>query len=97
VKEDRILQQLDKMVALGRITEDEAADLRTATGTEQFEQAVGAIQARHASEQMESAIAAGEMTQEEADAYRDRLRRGDHPKGLRARLTKNRSRKHSTR
>jgi polyhydroxyalkanoate synthesis regulator phasin len=95
VKEERILQQLDKMVASGRITEDEAADLRAAAGTEQFEGAVGVIQARHAGEHMESAIAAGEMTQDEADAYLDRLRRGDHPKGLRARLTKHRPRRHT--
>ena len=97
MKEERILQQLDKMVASGRITEDEATDLRAATGTEQFQRAVGAIQARHAGEHMESAIAAGEMTQAEADAYLDRLRRGDHPKGLRARLTKHRPGKHKTR
>ena len=94
MKEKRILQQLDKMVASGRITEDEAADLRAAEGTEQFERAVGVIQARHAGEHIESAIAAGEMTQEEADAYLDRLRRGDHPKGLRARLAKHRPRTH---
>ena len=97
MKQERILEQLDKMVASGRITEDEAADLRAAEGTEQFERAVGAIQARHAGEHMPSAIEAGEMTQEEADAYLDRLRSGDHPKGLRARLTKHRPRKHTTR
>jgi hypothetical protein len=94
VKEERILQQLDKMVASGRITREEAADLRSAKGTEQFERAVGAIQARHAGEHMESAIAAGEVTQGEADAYLDQLRRGEHPKGLRARLTKHRPRTH---
>jgi polyhydroxyalkanoate synthesis regulator phasin len=94
VKEERILQQLEKMVASGRITEEEAAELRSAEGTAQFERTVGTIQARHAGEQLESAIAAGEMTQDEADAYLDRLRRGDHPKGLRARLTKHRPRTH---
>jgi hypothetical protein len=96
VQEERILEQLDKMVASERITEKEAADLRAAAGTEQFERAVGAIQARHAGEHMETAIAAGEMTQEEADAYLDRLRHGDHPKGLRARLTKHKRSKHKT-
>jgi len=43
MKQERILEQLDKMVASGRITEDEAADLRAAGGTEHFERAVGAI------------------------------------------------------
>jgi polyhydroxyalkanoate synthesis regulator phasin len=94
MKQERILEQLDKMVASGRITEEEAADIRAAEGTEEFERAVGAIQARHAGEHVGSAIEAGEMTQEEADAYLDQLRRGDHPKGLRARLTKHRPRKH---
>jgi hypothetical protein len=45
---------------------------------------------------MVSAIAAGEMTQQEADAYLDQLRRGDHPKGLRARLSNHRPSKHTT-
>ena len=40
---------------------------------------------------MEGAIAQGEMTQEEADGYLERLRSGEHPKGLRARLRKHRT------
>jgi hypothetical protein len=39
---------------------------------------------------MESAVGAGEMSQEEADRYLDRLRSGEHPEGLRARLRKHR-------
>jgi polyhydroxyalkanoate synthesis regulator phasin len=96
MKQERILEQIDKMVASGRITAEEAVDLRAAEGSDQFERAVGAIQARHAGEQMVSAIAAGEMTQQEADAYLDQLRRGDHPKGLRARLSNHRPSKQST-
>ena len=42
---------------------------------------------------MESAIAKGEMTQEEADGYLVRLRDGEHPEGLRARLRKHRPRR----
>jgi hypothetical protein len=73
-------------VASGRITEDEAAQLRASEGTPEFDAAVGAIRARHAGAQMEGAIADGEMSQEEADGYLDRLRNGEHPRGLRARL-----------
>ena len=40
-------------------------------------------------------MAAGEMSQEEADQYLERLRKGEHPKGLRARLRKHGPRKHS--
>jgi polyhydroxyalkanoate synthesis regulator phasin len=90
MKRERILAQLDKMVASGRVTEDEAVALRQAAGTEELERAVGVIQARHASGHVEAAVAAGDMTQEEADGYAERLQRGDHPKGLRARLTKHR-------
>jgi polyhydroxyalkanoate synthesis regulator phasin len=94
MKEERILEQLDKMVASGRVTKDEAAAIRTAAGTDEFERAVGAIQARHAGENMDRAVAAGDMTPEEAAAYTERLQKGDHPTGLRARLSKHRPRKH---
>jgi hypothetical protein len=44
---------------------------------------------------MESAVTDGEMSQEEADGYLERLRNGEHPKGLRARLNGHRPRRHS--
>jgi len=94
MKPDRILGQLDKMVASGRITEPEAAHLRATAGTPEFDTAMGAVRARHAGAKMEGAIRSGEMTQEEADANLERLRRGEHPKGLRARLAKHRPRTH---
>lgn len=40
---------------------------------------------------METAIADGEMNQQEADEYLERLRKGEHPKGLRARLRMHRT------
>jgi hypothetical protein len=94
MKPDRILGQLDKMVAAGRITESEAAHLRATAGTPEFDAAMGAVRSRHAGAQMEGAIDSGAMTQVEADAYLERLRRGEHPKGLRARLAKHRPRTH---
>jgi hypothetical protein len=94
MREERILEQLDKMIASGQVTEDEAAALRAAAGTDEFERAVGAIQARHAGEHMDRAVAAGDMTPEEASVYTERLQSGDHPTGLRARLSKHRPRKH---
>ena len=94
MKPDRILGQLDKMVAAGRITESEAERLRATAGTPEFDAAMGAVRARHAGAQMDGAIRSGEMTQEAADAYLERLRRGEHPKGLRARLAKHRPRTH---
>jgi len=91
MKDERIMQQVDKMVASRRITEDEAARLRAAEGTPQFEAVVGTIRARHAGAHMKAAVAEGEMSQAEADAYLAQLRGGEHPKGLRARLRMHRS------
>jgi polyhydroxyalkanoate synthesis regulator phasin len=94
MREERITEQVDKMVKSGRITEEEAARLRATEGTVDFDAAVGAIRARHASAHVEGAIAEGEMSQEEADGYLERLRNGEHPEGLRARLRKHRQRAH---
>jgi polyhydroxyalkanoate synthesis regulator phasin len=95
MKEERILQQVGKMVESGRITEEEAARLRATEGMAEFDAAVGVIRARHAGIHMESATASGEMSQEESEGYLERLRNGEHPKGLRARLAKHRPRRHS--
>ena len=94
MKEARIIQQVDKMVESGRITEEEATRLRATEGTAEFDAVVGEIRARHAGAHIDSAIADGEMSQREADEYLERLRMGEHPKGLRARLRKHRPRKH---
>jgi hypothetical protein len=40
---------------------------------------------------MEAAVAQGDMSQDEADGYLERLRNGEHAKGLRARLRMHRS------
>jgi polyhydroxyalkanoate synthesis regulator phasin len=94
MRQERIIKQVDKMVKSGRITEEEAAQLRATEDTPDFDAAVADIRARHAGAHMESAIAEGEMSQEEADGYLVRLRSGEHPEGLRARLRKHRPRSH---
>ena len=93
MRRERIIEQVEKMVRSGRITEEEAERLRATEGTADFDTAIGDIRARHAGVHMESAIAKGEMTQEEADGYLVRLRDGEHPEGLRARLRKHRPRR----
>jgi len=94
VNDDRIIKQLDTMVAAGRVTEAEAAPLRETAGTPAFDAAMGAMRARHASAQMDGAIRSGELTKEEADAYLDRLRKGSTRKASGARLAKHRPRTH---
>ena len=91
MKEERILQQLDKMVASGQVTQDEAERLREAQGKPEFEAAVLDVRLRHAGEQLDSAVTAGQMSQQEADDQLERLRNGEHPKGLRARLRAHRT------
>ena len=52
---------------------------------------MGAVRARHAGTRVARAVAAGDMSQGEADANLERLRSGEHPEGLRARLAPDRS------
>jgi polyhydroxyalkanoate synthesis regulator phasin len=81
---ERIMEQLDKMVASGRITPDEAARLRVTAGTSEFDAAVAAIRARHAQAHTDRAVEEGHMSVEEADGYLARVRDGDHSRELRA-------------
>ncbi|MFN2568645.1 MAG: hypothetical protein ABR564_03465 [Candidatus Dormibacteria bacterium] len=90
--QERILARLDKMVASGRVTEAEAAGLRTAVQPEEFEAAVGSIRLRHAAARLDAAVEDGQMTRQEADGYRDGLAKGEHPRALRTHLTKLRRR-----
>jgi polyhydroxyalkanoate synthesis regulator phasin len=90
LNQERIIGQLDKMLESGRITPEEADLLRATEGTTEFEGAIASIRARHAAAHMEGAVAKGDMTREESDAYLERLRKGEHPEGLRARLREHR-------
>lgn len=91
MNESRIVKQLDKMVASGRMTDAEANRLRATHGTPEFELVLGEVRARHASAYLDAAVGEGQMTEEEAEDQRQKLRRGEHPKGLRARLRMHRT------
>jgi polyhydroxyalkanoate synthesis regulator phasin len=86
MNEDRLMEQLDRMVQTGRITEDEAVRLREAQGTERFDQVMGEIRARHARVHTDAAVSDGRMAPDEADELLDRVRAGDHSKELRAQI-----------
>jgi hypothetical protein len=81
--EARMMQRLDAMVANGRITAEEAARLRAAEGTPEFEEAVARVRARHAQAHTDPAVAEGTMSQEEADRLLGRVLAGEHSTELR--------------
>jgi polyhydroxyalkanoate synthesis regulator phasin len=81
--EARMVQRLDTMVANGRITPDEAAQLRATEGTPEFQRVVARIRARHAQAHTDPAVADGAMSQEEADRLLERVLAGEHSTQLR--------------
>jgi polyhydroxyalkanoate synthesis regulator phasin len=86
MQQERIIEQLDAMVASGRVTPEEATRLRAAAGTAEFDSAVGAVRARHARVHADAAVTAGRMSQEEAEASLARVRLGEHSATLRAHI-----------
>jgi hypothetical protein len=83
MEQERIIEQLDRMVASGRITPQEATCLRAAAGTPEFDAVMATIRTRHARVHTDAAVAAGTMSPEDAAASLERVRDGDHSTGLR--------------
>ncbi|HEV3351675.1 MAG TPA: permease [Acidimicrobiales bacterium] len=79
----RMMERLDAMVSNGRITVEEAAQLRSTDGTPAFDDAVAGIRARHAQAHTDPAVADGTMSQEEADGLLERVLAGEHSTELR--------------
>ena len=91
-KRHGLLKQLDRLLASGRITSAEADRLREATNREEFDAAAREISLRHAQTQLDAAVEANEMTEEEARNQLEVLRNGEHRRTLRGHS----SRKHQT-
>jgi hypothetical protein len=83
---ERIIEQLEKMTASGRITPEEAARLRAAAGTTEFDVVMGSIRARHARVHTDAAVADGRMSPADAETALERVRDGDHSAALRAHI-----------
>ncbi|HEY2215649.1 MAG TPA: hypothetical protein VGH31_11370 [Acidimicrobiales bacterium] len=90
MNQSRILEQLNKMVSSGRVTDDEAVRLRLAEGTDAFDEVVNEIRMRHASAHLAQSVADGGITDEESQGYLEQIRHGEHPKDLRSRLGRRR-------
>jgi polyhydroxyalkanoate synthesis regulator phasin len=86
VDQARVIEQLDRMVASGRITAEEADRLRATAGTTEFDAVMTTIRARHAQAHTDAAVAAGDMSAEEAAAAPAQVREGDHSTGVRRRI-----------
>jgi hypothetical protein len=78
-----LLKQLDRLLASGRITSAEADRLRAATNRDEFDTAARGISVRHAQAQLDAAVEAGEMTEEEARNQLEVLRNGEHRRTFR--------------
>jgi len=84
----RLVERLDHMVESGRVTEEEAERVRAAGGPAEFEHAVRNIRLRHAGARLGTAVEDGSMSQAEADGLLARIGRGEHPRSIRAHLSK---------
>jgi hypothetical protein len=82
----RLIESLDRMVVSGRVTQEDAARLRAAGDSVEFDVAVREIRVRHATPKLVAAVEVGKMTQAEADRALAGLRAGEHSSSLRARL-----------
>jgi polyhydroxyalkanoate synthesis regulator phasin len=82
----RILEQLERMVASGRLTTEEADRLRARGGTERFDEVITEVRSRHARVHTDAAVEAGTMSADEADGTLERVRQGDHSAALRRRI-----------
>lgn len=88
----RLFERLDKLVRAGRLSDEEAAGLRTAADTGQLGEAAREIQLRHASARVNEAVADGTLTPEQARVLLERLASGEDPRllrGLRRRRPRN--------
>lgn len=83
---ERIVASLDRMVASGRLTKEEADRLRGADEPGQFDSAIRGIRVRHAAAKLAAAIEDGSLSQEDADVILNRLQSGEHSAAIRARL-----------
>lgn len=85
---ERLVNGLGRMVASGQVNEEEATRIRAAAEPAELDDAAVRIRVRHASAKLAAAVEAGSMTQAEADGYLERLKGGEHPRGLRSHLSR---------
>jgi|SRR5215204_701220 len=75
--------RLDRMLARGRITPEEANRVRDAKDQAEQHAALTAIRTRHARDRVAAAMAEGRIQADEADEVLQRLAEGEDPKAVR--------------
>jgi hypothetical protein len=80
---ERLAARVEKMLAAGRITADEAERVRAAPNTGDLDAVVDEIRRRHAAEWAAAAVANGRITDEEASEILAALERGDDVQSIR--------------
>jgi polyhydroxyalkanoate synthesis regulator phasin len=95
-RHERLLERVDHMVKSGRLTGQEAERLRAAAEPDEFDDVVRDIRVRHAGTSLDAAVEEGSMTEQEADAFLQRVESGEDPRSLRAQLRRLRPRPRRT-
>lgn len=72
-RRQQLLDNLDRLVLLGRVSVDEAADLRSTGDLDAFEEVLQRILRRHMSSAVASAVAHGSLAPEDAERIGARL------------------------
>jgi hypothetical protein len=86
------LNKLDRLVDSGRLTSAEADRLRAASNADEFDVVAQEISIRHARRDLDEAVSAGEMTEDEADRRLEPLQKGEHGRSLRGHVLRGRIR-----
>jgi hypothetical protein len=83
-RRQQLIDNLARLVANGRVTEEEYEQLLGADESRDFESVLESIRRRHAKAAIEEAVEKGSMTREEGAAILERLDSGEDAHSLRA-------------
>ena len=76
----QVLARVDRMVAVGRLTEEEGARLRVAAHSGGLEDELRKIRLRHARARLDRDASSGRVSEEQAQRLRERLHDGADPR-----------------
>jgi CRISPR/Cas system-associated endoribonuclease Cas2 len=83
----QMLERVDKIVAAGRLTEEEGARLHAAAHSGGLDEELRKVRLRHAKARLQRSVESGRVSEDDAQRILERLNAGDDPRivlGLRA-------------